>query len=251
MSILGALGWALARDGRPDVYGFEVVNTYPHDQNAFCQGLVIADGVLYEGTGKYGESTLRKVDLTTGRVLDQTRLENQLFGEGITVWDDRIFQITWRSGVGIVYEKNSLRELERFRIRSEGWGLTNDGKNLILSDGTSVLQFLDPQTYRVIRRLTVRDRGIPIRNLNELEYVGGEIMANVWMTDKIVRISPETGSVTGWIDLRGLAPPQTRRDREAVLNGIAYDAKAGRLFVTGKNWPTLFEIRLRRSQNAR
>lgn len=245
LTTLSALAGALAHGQTPVIYGFEVVGVYPHDERAFCQGLAVADGILHEGTGKYGKSVLRKVDLATGKVLQQVPLDSELFGEGITVWEERILQVTWRSGVGIIYEKDSLRQLGRFRIRGEGWGLTNDGEHLILSNGTEVLQFLDPRTFRVTRRLTVHDRGLPIRNLNELEYVDGEIMANVWMTDRIARISAQTGSVTAWIDLRGLAPAQTRRDPEAVLNGIAYDAKTRRLFVTGKNWPTLFEIRLK------
>ncbi|MCH2113626.1 MAG: glutaminyl-peptide cyclotransferase [Pirellulales bacterium] len=243
--VLGIATWAPARDPAPTVHGFEVVNTYTHDSHAFCQGLAFSKGVLYEGTGKYGKSTLRRVDLATGEVLQQVQLDRNLFGEGITIWDDRIYQLTWRSGVGIIYDKKTFAKLETFRFRGEGWGLTHDEEHLILSDGSSVLYFLNPTTFREVRRVVVRDGGIPVANLNELEYVEGKILANVWGSDQIARIAPETGEVIARINLRGLAPPETRRNPDAVLNGIAYDAKNQRLFVTGKNWPTLYEIRLK------
>lgn len=240
--------WAADQSPAPIVYGYEIVNTYPHDPGAFCQGLEIVDGKLYEGTGQYGKSTLRKVNLETGKVLQQVSLDRRLFGEGITIRDQRIYQLTWRSGLGIVYDQETFKELGRFRIRGEGWGLTHDGKNLILSNGSPTLQFLDPKTFRVVRRINVRDRGSWVRNLNELEFVDGVILANVWTTNRIAWISPETGDVTAWIDLTGLAPAQVRYDTDAVLNGIAYDSKSKRLFVTGKNWPNLFEIRLVKRQ---
>ena len=226
------------------VYGYKIVNTYPHDPRAFCQGLVFVDGQLYEGTGQYGLSTLRKVDLETGRVLQQVALDRRLFGEGITVWDNRILQLTWRAGIGIVYDRETLKEISRFRVRGEGWGLTHDGTQLILSNGSSTLQFLDPKTFRVVKRVGVRDGRNWIRHLNELEYAEGVILANVWNTNRIAWITPQTGNVAAWIDLEGLAPPEVRGDPDAVLNGIAYDAKTKRLFVTGKNWPKLFEIQL-------
>lgn len=226
------------------VYGYKIVNTYPHDPHAFSQGLVFVDGQLYEGTGQYGQSTLRKVDLETGRVLQQVALERWLFGEGITVWDNRIIQLTWRAGIGIVYNRESFKEIRRFQVRGEGWGLTHDGAHLILSNGSSTLQFLDPKTFKVVRRIGVRDGGKWIRNLNELEYAEGVILANVWGENRIAWISPQTGNVAAWIDLEGLAPREVRSDRDAVLNGIAYDAKMKRLFVTGKNWPKLYEIQL-------
>lgn len=241
---LGAMGHAAERDSAPAVYGYEIVNTYPHDPGAFCQGLAIDGGHLYEGTGERGRSTLRKVELETGRVLQQVSLDRRFFGEGITVWDQRIYQLTWQAGVGFVYDEETFTEISRFRVRGEGWGLTHDGTHLILSNGSPTLQFIDPKTFRVVRRLNVRDRGNWVRDLNELEYAGGAILANVWTTDRIAWISPKTGNVDAWIDLQGLRPPETRRDPDSVLNGIAYDPETKRLFVTGKHWPKLFEIRI-------
>jgi len=219
-----------------------VVNEFKHDHHAYTQGLVFADGFLYEGTGKLGESTLRKTELKSGKVLRSHSLDRRMFGEGITIWGDQIIQLTWRSHVAIVYDKETFRELHRFRYSGEGWGLTHNGTHLIMSDGSSTLRFLDPKTFKVVRRLLVHNQGRRLGHLNELEYVGGEILANIWTEDWIARISPETGRVTGWINLRGLLPGRTGRD--AVLNGIAYDPEGNRLFVTGKNWPTLFEIRV-------
>ena len=228
----------------PPIYEYELVNTYPHDPKAYCQGLTIDGGVLYEGTGKYGRSSLRRVDLKSGKVLQICRLDPRLFGEGIAVWNDNIIQLTWRSGVGLVYDKQSFKQKDNFRYAGQGWGLTEDGKHLIISDGSAVLRFLDPKTFRVVKRLKVRNRNVPIGRLNELEYVEDEIYANIWHTDYIIRISPKTGKILGWVDLGGLLKPHERPDREAVLNGIAYDKKEKRLFVTGKFWPKLFEIRL-------
>ncbi len=236
--------FAAERPQAPTVYGYEIVNTYPHDPGAFCQGLVIVDGYLYEGTGQRGRSTLRKVELETGKVLQQVSLDRRFFGEGITIWDERIYQLTWQAGLGIVYDKESFKEVGRFRVRGEGWGLTHDGTHLILSNGTQTLQFIDPKTFRVVRRLNVRDGRNWVRDLNELEYAGGVILANVWGSDRIAWISPKTGNVTAWIDLRGLKPAEIRHNSEAVLNGIAYDPESKRLFVTGKHWPKLFEIRI-------
>jgi glutaminyl-peptide cyclotransferase len=235
--------WALSqRDASPDLYGVRVVNAYPHDPPAYTQGLAFSDDFLYEGTGKYGESTLRKVELETGQVVRAQPLNRRLFGEGITVWNDRIVQLTWKSGTGIVYKRDSFRELGRFRYAGQGWGLTHDGRHLILSDGSATLRFLDPRTYRVVRRVMVHSEGQRVGHLNELEYVDGEILANIWYKDHIARISPQSGAVTGWIDLRGLLPE--RRNRDDVLNGIAYDPQHERLFVTGKHWPKLFEIQV-------
>jgi glutamine cyclotransferase len=226
------------------VYGYEVVHSYPHDPAAFTQGLAFADGVLYEGTGLYGESTLRQVDLETGSVLQSRSLPPQYFGEGIAVYGDRIVQLTWRSRVGFVYDRRSFGPIHQFAYRTEGWGLTHDGRRLILSDGTATLYVLDPQTYEVSSSLQVRDRQSPVSMLNELEYVEGEIYANVWQTDRIARISPATGRVLGWIDLTGLLKAEDLQRPADVLNGIAYDSVGRRLFVTGKWWPRLFEIRL-------
>jgi glutamine cyclotransferase len=228
------------------LYTYTVVNEYPHDPSAYCQGLVFDQGALYEGTGKYGESSLRQVELETGKVVQHTPLDRKFFGEGIAIWKDRIFQLTWRERRALVYDKQTLQPTgEVFRYQGEGWGLTTDGKSLIRSDGTSGLRFLDPETFEVIRRVTVTEGRRRVTNLNELEYIEGEVFANVWKQDYILRISPRNGRVTGRVDLGGLRSGRRSFGSEAVLNGIAYDAETGRLFVTGKNWPTLFEIRLR------
>ena len=227
------------------VYGYKIVNTYPHDQNAFTQGLVFDDSFLYEGTGIYGESTLRKVELGTGEVLKNYSMPDEFFGEGVTIWNDTLLQLIWKSKIGFVYDKESFLLLREFAYPTEGWGITHDGKHLIMSDGTSALYFLNPDTFEEIGQIEVRDKGVPIINLNELEYIQGEIYANVWRTNHIARISPETGQVVGWIDLKGLLSEENRS--EDVLNGIAYDAKQDRIFVTGKCWPKLFEIKLNSS----
>jgi glutamine cyclotransferase len=232
-------------------YRYRVVNVFPHDPTAFTEGLVYVDGVLYEGTGlddesnPPGRSVLEKKVLETGEVLQGLALAPQYFGEGVTVFEDKVYQLTWRERTGFVYDKETLEPLRSFAISSEGWGLTHDGERLIRTDGTSSLIFLDPDSLEETGRVEVRDKqGTPVANLNELEYVDGEIYANVWLTDKIVRIDPVTGQVLGWIDLAGLLPPEDRSQRVDVLNGIAYDADHDRLFVTGKWWPKLFEIDL-------
>jgi glutamine cyclotransferase len=240
--ILAGVVWAVGRDVAPPVASVRVVNTFPHDAHAYCQGLVYADGALYESTGQYRQSSLRKVVLETGKILKLARLDDQLFGEGLTLWEDSLIQLTWRSEIAIVYDRESFAELRRGEYTGQGWGLTHDGQHLILSDGSSVLRFLDPQTFEVVRRLTVRSRGRRVGKLNELEFVNGRILANIWFEDYIACISPSSGEVEQWIDLRGLWPPGKRRTREDVLNGIAYDPENDRLFVTGKNWPRLFEI---------
>ena len=229
------------------VHGYTVVRTYPHDREAFTQGLAFDDqGALYESTGQRGQSSLRRVELSSGAVLQRHDLPASLFGEGIAVFGDRIIQLTWQAGRAFVYDKASLDLLQEFTYRTEGWGLTHDGRRLIMSDGTATLYFLRPDTFAETARLTVRDPHGPVIRLNELEYVRGEIFANVWQTDRIARIDPRTGHVTGWIDLTGLLPPSDRRQPVDVLNGIAYDARTDRLFVTGKWWPKLFEITLTR-----
>lgn len=225
------------------VFRYEVVRTYPHDPKAFTQGLTFADGFLYEGTGQKGESSLRRVKLENGEVVQMKTLEAQYFGEGITLVGDAIVQLTWQAGVGFVYDRKSFERQRTFTYPGEGWGLTYDGTRLIMSDGTDALRFLDPKTFKEVGRLRVKDGTRPVEQLNELEFVKGEIFANVWGTDRIARISPTSGQVTGWIDLRGLLGPQERAGVD-VLNGIAYDAAADRLFVTGKWWPKLFEIRV-------
>lgn len=227
---------------------YEVVRTYPHDAEAFTQGLAFRDGFLYEGTGQRGASSLRRVDVQTGDVLEQVDLPGQLFGEGITVYGDRIYQLTWLSGVGLVYDLESMAVRQQFRQFTEGWGLTHDGTQLILSDGSARLYFLDPDTMLPERDIEVHGQAGPVDQLNELEFIDGEIFANVWHSDEILRISPRDGRIIGRIDMSGIIEPGLRTDPEAVLNGIAYDAATGRVFVTGKLWPKLFEVRFVRSR---
>ncbi|HEV2745930.1 MAG TPA: glutaminyl-peptide cyclotransferase [Allosphingosinicella sp.] len=224
--------------------GYRIVNTYPHDPGAFTQGLFYRDGHLYESTGLVGRSTIRKVRLEDGRVLRSVSIPPRLFGEGITDFGPEIVSITWQSGIGFRWDRDSFRRLGEFRYPGEGWGLTQDGSSIIMSDGTATLRFLDPATMRERRRLAVTAEGVPVERLNELEWVKGEIFANVWMSGRIARIDPTTGRVTGWIDLTDLAAEASGGDPDSVLNGIAYDAAGDRLFVTGKNWPKLYEIRL-------
>lgn len=230
---------ALAPVSRPTV-----VRAFPHDVGAFTQGLTVSNGRLIETTGQFGESSLREVELASGRVLRRVELPHSVFGEGSTVLGNRIYAVTWTTGVGYVFDRASLKLLQTFRYPGEGWGLTHDGKRLILSDGTATLRFLDPKTLQETGRVEVTDAGRPIERLNELEFVRSEVWANVWETDRIARIDPKTGRVVGWIDLTGLISPAEVGDpRENVLNGIAYDAAADRLYVTGKRWPKIFEIR--------
>jgi len=224
------------------VYTYNIVNTYPHDRSAFTQGLVFEGGVLYEGTGLLGQSTLRRVELETGDILQIRELSAEFFGEGITIYENKIIQLIWQSNIGFVYDKNSFELLQEFNYSTEGWGITHDGECLIMSDGTSTLHFLDPQTFEEIGQLAVFDNHGPVTRLNELEYIQGEIYANVWQTDRIARISPETGRVVGWVEMEGLLTAEDRSEPVDVLNGIAYDADTDRLFVTGKLWPKLFEI---------
>ena len=227
---------------RSPLTAYRVIHTYPHDPQAFTQGLIYLDGHLYESTGLEGQSTLRMDDLDSGHVLQERTVPPQFFAEGLTNWGSTLVQLTWQAHTGFVYDRTTFKLLRMFHYDGEGWGLTQDGKRLILSDGTSSLRFLNPNTFAVERTLPVTDHGTPIDQLNELEYVHGEIYANVWMSNRIARISPRTGNVIGWIDLTGLLPVVEQANPNAVLNGIAYDAKQNRLFVTGKLWPKLFEI---------
>jgi glutamine cyclotransferase len=224
----------------PANYTYTVINVYPHNETAFTQGLVFDDGVLYEGTGLYGQSSLRRVDLETGTVTQLHSLPSNLFGEGITIFDDKIIQLTWTSGRGFVYDESSFELLQEFTYSTEGWGITNDGSKLIMSDGSATLYFLDPETFQIIGQVEVHDE-IPVEELNELEYIDGRVYANIWREEKIAIINPETGQVTGWIDLEGLDAGNPNAD---VLNGIAYDTETDRLFVTGKLWSNLYEIKL-------
>jgi glutaminyl-peptide cyclotransferase len=227
------------------MFGYTVVHTYPHDHDAFTQGLQFVDGVFYEGTGLNGRSSIRKVKIETGEVLQKRDVPEAYFGEGITVRGNELFQLTWQSNVGFVYDRQTFAPKRQFKYTGEGWGLTQDRTTLVMSDGTEYLRFVDPATFTEKRRVRVMAAGAPLKNLNELEYVKGEIFANVWQTDYIARIDPSSGKVNGYIDLRGLL---SAREREAtdVLNGIAYDEASDRLFVTGKLWPRVFEIRITR-----
>lgn len=217
----------------------EVTRSYPHDEAAFTQGLVFDNGTLYESTGLYGESSLRRVDLQSGEVLQIHRLPNHLFGEGCTVWEDTIVQLTWKAGLGLVYDKETFAVERRFNYDGEGWGLTHDGERLIMSDGTSTLRFLAPETFQEVGRVQVRDQGEPIDQLNELEWIDGQVWANVWQTPNVVRIDPGTGEVLGWITFSDL----TEQEPGGVLNGIA--RKDGQIFVTGKRWSSIYQVEIK------
>jgi len=235
---------AVSDSGVVPTFKYEVVATYPHARDAFTQGLIFQDGQLWESTGQYGESSLRKVDLKTGKVLRKVDVPDEFFAEGMTALNGKVYQLTWQERKGFIYDADSFKQLGEFAYQGQGWGLTHDGQMLIMSDGTNQLRFLDPNTLQVTRTIAIMDNGEPLSQLNELEYVKGEIYANIWQTDKIVKFSPQTGKVLGWIDLTGLLPTRDYTPETDVLNGIAYDANTDRLFVTGKLWPRLFEIRL-------
>jgi glutamine cyclotransferase len=230
------------REATP-VYGYRIVGEYPHDPNAFTQGLVYEDGVLYEGTGlTLGQSSLRRVALKTGMVLKIHNLESEYFGEGISVVGDRIWQLTWQNHVAFLYDKETFEQLDTVPYPTEGWGLSYDGEHLIMSDGSAMLCFRDPDTFELMGRVAVYDDQGPVARLNELEYIDGQVFANVWMTNRIAIIDPVTGRVNAWLDLAGLLDTSALPSQVDVLNGIAYDAAGQRLFVTGKWWPSLFEI---------
>jgi glutamine cyclotransferase len=229
---------------RPPEYTFNVVQTFPHDSSAFTQGLAYHDGFLYEGTGLNGQSSLRKVRLETGEVVQRTDLAPDFFGEGITLLKNEVIQLTWQSQTGFVYSLADFHLLRQFSYPGEGWGLATDGREVFMSDGSPEIRVLDSDTFAEKRRFTVHDGSTRIRELNELEFVDGELFANIWQTDRIARISPQNGAVVGWIDLKGLLSPVYRLESGAVLNGIAYDPARKRLFVTGKLWPNVFEIHL-------
>lgn len=227
-------------------YTYHIVNTWPHDRQAFTQGLVFIDGRLFESTGLNGESSLREVDLATGRVRRRVDVPAQYFAEGLAILGGQAFQLTWQNQRAFVYDRETFRLEKEFSYTGEGWGLTTDGRWLVMSDGSSQIRFLDPATFAVMRSIVVTHGGLPVPRLNELEWINGEIFANVWQSDLVVRIDPRSGNVTGVIDFTGLLPPQDRDASTDVLNGIAYDAARDRLFVTGKRWPKLFEVRLQR-----
>ncbi|WP_304177241.1 glutaminyl-peptide cyclotransferase [Phenylobacterium aquaticum] len=226
------------------VYGYQVKATYPHDDQAYTEGLFYLDGVLFESTGREGQSFLRKVRLKDGAVLQSQAIPPGLFGEGIVNWGDDIISLTWQDGFGFRWDLKTLARKAVFQYPGEGWALTQDGKTLIMSDGTPYLRFLDPKTFKETHRVRVTAEGRPVPRINELEWVKGEVLANIWLTHRIARINPKTGVVTGWIDLTGLPETRLSLDADSVLNGIAYDREHDRLFVTGKNWPHLYEIGL-------
>ncbi|HSE31238.1 MAG TPA: glutaminyl-peptide cyclotransferase [Pyrinomonadaceae bacterium] len=231
-------------DGTP-TYGFEVVNTFKHATDSFTQGLEYREGKLYESAGGDGTSSLRLVELETGRVLDKVDVPMPYFAEGLTLLNGKIYQLTWQNGVGFIYDSKTFSKIGQFNYDGEGWGLTNDGQSLILSDGTNSIRFLDPGSFKVTKTIAVLDGNKPIASLNELEYFDGQIYSNIWHRDQVAIINPQTGKVTAWLNLKGLLQPGEVRDEEAVLNGIAYDSTNKRLFVTGKLWPKLFEIRVK------
>jgi glutamine cyclotransferase len=230
---------------KPIRYHYQILNVYPHDSNAFTQGLVYHDGYLYEGTGLHGESSLRKVEPSTGKILEIHQLEENYFGEGITIFQDRIIQITWKSKIGFAYDLQSFTLIETFAYPTEGWGITTDGERLIMSDGTAILRYLDPYTFAETSRITATINGKPIKGqLNELEFIEGKIFANVWPTSEIYIINPLSGEVEGIVDLSDILSARNRHPNIDVLNGIAYDAAEKRIFITGKRWPKLFHIQL-------
>lgn len=233
-----------APTSRAKLYGFQIVHVYPHDSNAFTQGLEYRGGYLYEGTGLRGQSTVRKEKLETGEVLQEIRIAPEYFGEGITVINEQILELTWQAHIGFVYNQASFQRERTFTYPGEGWGLANDGRTIYMSDGTAQIRCLDPVTLAEQRRITVHDGSAPVTELNELECVRGEIYANIWHSWRIARIAPSDGAVVGWIDCKGLISPEELQSPEAVLNGIAYDSMGDRLFVTGKLWPKLFQIKV-------
>ncbi len=239
-----------AESAAPPVTKAVMVNAYPHDHTAFCQGLVTYEGRLLEGTGQYQKSRLRLVEIETGKSVSDKKNADDVFGEGITIWKDSVYQLTWRNGYMLIYDVKTLQGKGYIRYRdidpklSEGWGLTHDGHSLILSDGSADLRFINPDTFKLEKTVRVKSGLKSITKLNELEFVNGRIFANVWYEDRIACIEPESGKVNEWIDLSHLRPREVKNDREAVLNGIAWDEKSQRLFVTGKHWPTLYEIKL-------
>jgi glutaminyl-peptide cyclotransferase len=238
--------------GKIPVYTYEIVKTFKHDSKAFTQGLVFHNGFLYESTGQKGDSTVRKVEINSGRVLQKQDLSDDYFAEGMTILNDRIYQVTWQENTAFVYDVNDFKLLKELKYQGEGWGLTDDGTNLIMSDGTHVIRIVDPETFKTTRTLVVLDEnGKPLLNLNELEYVKGEIWANVWHSEQIgkpnhiARIDQNSGKLLGWINLQGISPDDVERDNENTLNGIAYDETGDRIFVTGKKWRNLYEIKLK------
>lgn len=242
--LLSLVAFAFPKDRPPALKPIRVVAAYEHDSAAFSQGLAINDGEMFEGTGQYGNSFLRKVEVQTGKVLANVPLPKEYFGEGITLLNGSIFQLTWRENVCLVYDQATLKMTGSFRYAGEGWGLANDGKHLYLSDGTPTIRVIDPANFNVVRQMRVHIGPRKVDKLNELEFVNGELLANIWYSDHIARISPKTGEVLGWLDASDLYPATQRPSREHVLNGIAYDQATAKLYMTGKNWPQLFEVEI-------
>lgn len=241
--LLIAAASACTNTAAAPVYGYNVVRTYPHDRGSFTEGFFVMDGQFWESTGLEGRSYIRRVDIESGRVLQQYTVPSQYFGEGIVAFGNELFELTYKSGIAFVYDKKTFELKKTFKYSGEGWALTTDGKRLIFSDGSSSLRFLDPATFKETGRLAVTDNGKPVDQLNELEYIKGEIWANIWTSNRLARIDPKTGHVNSWIDLSGLLSVMEKPGTD-VLNGIAYDAKADRIFVTGKFWPKVFEIKI-------
>ena len=242
-------------DSSLPIYTYEIVNKFKHDQNAFTEGLFFYNGFLYESTGREGKSDLRRVELESGKIVQQVKLPTSSFGEGTTILNGKIYQLTWQEGRGFVYEADTLKLLREFNYAGQGWGMTNDGKNIFMTDSTHVIRVVDPETFQTIKTLVVlREDGKPLMQINELEFIKGELWANIWHSEDppilgkpnyIVRIDPNNGKILGWIDLDGISPDDVERDSENTLNGIAYDANNDRIFVTGKNWKNLFEIKVK------
>jgi len=240
----GQTGESATRPETIPTYSYKIKNSWPHDRRAYTQGLIFLNGILWESTGQYGSSSLRKVELKTGKVIKQIPVPQKYFAEGMTVFNNKVFQLTWQEHKGFIYDSVTFQKQGEFTYTGEGWGLTHDGESLIMSDGTNGIRFLDPATLQTKRIISVLDAGEPVEQLNELEYINGEIYANIYQTDRIARIEPKSGKIVGWIDLTGLLKSKDRTGEEDVLNGIAYDEAGKRLFVTGKMWPKLFEIEI-------
>ena len=240
------LGSEPASNGPAPKYGYQILNIFPHDSNAFTQGLILVDGKLLESTGQEGRSSLRSVEISSGKILKKVDVPLPYFAEGMTVLNGKVYQLTWQHNVGFIYDLQTFEKTGQFEYEGDGWGLTTDGQSLIMSDGSNRIKFLDPASFRVTRTISVTDAGSPVNQLNELEFVKGEIYANIWHSDRVAAIDPQTGRVKAWIDLTGLMPEEEPLDEEAVLNGIAYDQANDKFYVTGKLWPRLFEIKIKR-----
>jgi glutamine cyclotransferase len=243
MTVLACAPATVAQRQAAPVHGFKVVTTFPHDPNAFTQGLVFAGGEFYESTGLNGESSLRRVEISTGRVLQEVRVPDRYFAEGLALVGDELLQLTWQHHIGFVYDRKTFKQKRTFPYTTEGWGIAYDGTSqLVMSDGSDTLAFLDPKSLAVTKTIRVRDAGSPVSQLNELEWIDGEIWANVWTTDRIARVSPDTGQVSSWVSLDSLWPRNQRTPPADVMNGIAYDKATRRIFVTGKKWPRVYQI---------